>query len=139
AEADAEPEVEGESDAEDASAIEAETAKASEPEFPAESEPEDETGSEAERDAAALAAASAYLGSLSADFSFPVDKQPDGDLDQPDLDAELLDIFVEEGNDILDHADGAMAELRTQPQSHETLVALQRDLHTPKGGARMTG
>ncbi|HET7268710.1 MAG TPA: Hpt domain-containing protein [Oleiagrimonas sp.] len=88
---------------------------------------------------AATATASAALGTLSPDFHFPVDDQPDGTLDLPDLDAELLEIFVEEANDILDHADNAMAELREQPQAHETLVSLQRDLHTLKGGARMAG
>lgn len=67
------------------------------------------------------------------------DIDPDGPLDLPDMDLELLDIFVEEGVDILDHADGMMARLRETPDDRETVAALQRDLHTLKGGARMAG
>lgn len=68
-----------------------------------------------------------------------VDLDPPGALDLPDMDLELLDIFVEEGVDILDHADGMMAKLRENPSDRETVASLQRDLHTLKGGARMAG
>ncbi len=67
------------------------------------------------------------------------DTDPPGALNLPDVDLELLDIFVEEGVDILDHADGMMARLRESPEDRETVAALQRDLHTLKGGARMAG
>ncbi|MBN8481776.1 MAG: Hpt domain-containing protein, partial [Xanthomonadales bacterium] len=67
------------------------------------------------------------------------DPQPDGRLELPELDEDLLDIFVQEGNDILDHADSAMATLREAPHEREIVAALQRDLHTLKGGARMAG
>ncbi|MDA3914239.1 Hpt domain-containing protein [Oleiagrimonas sp.] len=77
------------------------------------------------------------LGSLPEDFQFPDDPQPDGKLDKPDLDADLLDIFIEEGRDILDHSDTIMAHLREAPQAREYVVDLKRDLHTLKGGARM--
>jgi chemosensory pili system protein ChpA (sensor histidine kinase/response regulator) len=50
-----------------------------------------------------------------------------------------VDIFVEEGVDLLDHSDSLLARLREQPEERETLVGLQRDLHTLKGGARMAG
>ena len=73
-----------------------------------------------------------YAGSLE-------DPQPDGRLELPELDEDLLDIFVQEGNDILDHADSAMAKLREAPHEREIVAALQRDLHTLKGGARMAG
>ncbi|MGO1893357.1 MAG: response regulator, partial [Luteimonas sp.] len=55
------------------------------------------------------------------------------------LDAELIDIFVEEAGDLLDHSDGLLAQLREQPGDRECVVGLQRDLHTIKGGARMAG
>jgi chemosensory pili system protein ChpA (sensor histidine kinase/response regulator) len=55
------------------------------------------------------------------------------------LDAELVDIFVEESVDLLDHSDGLLAKLRDAPGEREALVGLQRDLHTIKGGARMAG
>ncbi|WP_369980022.1 Hpt domain-containing protein [Xanthomonas bundabergensis] len=62
-----------------------------------------------------------------------------GPLDFADLDRELVDIFVEEGKDLLDHCDRLIAELRAAPQDRDVLGGLQRDLHTLKGGARMAG
>ncbi|MEO8011333.1 MAG: ATP-binding protein, partial [Dokdonella sp.] len=67
------------------------------------------------------------------------DAQPEGRLELPEIDEDLLDIFVQEGNDILDHADTAMAQLREAPHERELISGLQRDLHTLKGGARMAG
>ncbi|MGQ4584594.1 Hpt domain-containing protein [Lysobacter sp. F60174L2] len=64
---------------------------------------------------------------------------PEEALDLEDLDPELVDIFVEEGGDLLDHSDAMLADLREAPTSRESLVGLQRDLHTLKGGARMAG
>ena len=66
-------------------------------------------------------------------------EDPDAPLDISELDVELVDIFVEEGGDLLDHSDGLLAQLRDAPQELEPLVGLQRDLHTLKGGARMAG
>ncbi len=60
-------------------------------------------------------------------------------LDFSVLDQELVDIFVEEGKDLLDHCDGLISELRAAPQDRDVLAGLQRDLHTLKGGARMAG
>ncbi|AJC44484.1 transcriptional regulator [Xanthomonas sacchari] len=80
-------------------------------------------------------AAQAPVDSASADL-------PDADLgplDFADLDRELVDIFVDEGKDLLDHCDRLIAELRAAPQDREVLGGLQRDLHTLKGGARMAG
>ncbi len=66
-------------------------------------------------------------------------EDPDEALDLTGLDPELIDIFVEESGDLLDHADGLLAQLRDAPHEREPLVGLQRDLHTIKGGARMAG
>ncbi|HMB42244.1 MAG TPA: chemotaxis protein CheA, partial [Luteimonas sp.] len=66
-------------------------------------------------------------------------EDPDETLDLTDLDEELVDIFVEESVDLLDHSDGLLAQLRDAPSEREPLVGLQRDLHTIKGGARMAG
>lgn len=60
-------------------------------------------------------------------------------LDFSIYDRELVDIFVEEGKDLLDHCDGLISELRDAPQDREVVAGLQRDLHTLKGGARMAG
>lgn len=62
-----------------------------------------------------------------------------GPLDFSELDQELVDIFVEEGKDLLDHCDGLIAGLRESPEDRELVAGLQRDLHTLKGGARMAG
>ncbi len=67
------------------------------------------------------------------------DAQPDGALELPDMDDDLLTIFVQEGEDILDHSDSLMARLREAPSDRDLIVGLQRDLHTLKGGARMAG
>lgn len=64
---------------------------------------------------------------------------PDTAFDLSGLDPELVDIFVEEAGDLLDHSDGLLAQLRDAPGEREPLVGLQRDLHTIKGGARMAG
>src|SRR5690606_34630436 len=45
----------------------------------------------------------------------------------------------EEGRDLLDHSDGLLARLRESADDRESLIGLQRDLHTLKGGARMAG
>jgi chemosensory pili system protein ChpA (sensor histidine kinase/response regulator) len=67
------------------------------------------------------------------------DLDPEGPLDLTDVDADLLDVFLEEGIDILDHSDSLLGRLRDAPQDQEMVVGLQRDLHTLKGGARMAG
>ena len=64
---------------------------------------------------------------------------PDAELDTTDIDVELLDIFLEESGDLLDHSDGLLADLRDKTNDRELVVGLQRDLHTLKGGARMAG
>ncbi len=67
------------------------------------------------------------------------DLAPGDALDFTQLDQELVDIFVEEGKDLLDHCDGLISELRAAPQDRDVIAGLQRDLHTLKGGARMAG
>ncbi len=64
---------------------------------------------------------------------------PDGSLDMPDLDPDLLEVFVQEASEILDNSDRLMAQLRESPNDREIVVGLQRELHTLKGGARMAG
>jgi len=64
---------------------------------------------------------------------------PDAALALDGLDPELIDIFVEEGIDLLDHSDALLAQLRMSPDNRDAVAGLQRDLHTLKGGARMAG
>ncbi len=66
-------------------------------------------------------------------------EDPDMPLDMAELDSELVDIFVEEAQDLLDHSDQLLVRLRDAPEERELITGLQRDLHTLKGGARMAG
>ncbi|WP_299340819.1 Hpt domain-containing protein [uncultured Pseudoxanthomonas sp.] len=76
----------------------------------------------------------------SAVTSAPADMpEPEEALDLTGLDLDLVEIFVEEGNDLLDHADDLIAKLRETPEDRALITSLQRDLHTLKGGARMAG
>ncbi|MDE2497101.1 MAG: response regulator, partial [Xanthomonadaceae bacterium] len=70
---------------------------------------------------------------------FPEDAQPEGALDIPGLDPELVDLFTEEGGELLDASDGSMAALRSASGDAESVRSLQRNLHTLKGGARVVG
>ena len=90
---------------------------------------------------APVAIAPAFVAAAQEVVYAPVadDINPDGSLDLPDMDEDLLEIFVQEGGDILDAADTMMARLREQPHEREIVSGLQRELHTLKGGARMAG
>lgn len=66
-------------------------------------------------------------------------EDPDLPLDLGEHDPELVDVFIEEGTDLLDHADGLLSQLDGAAEDRERLIGLQRDLHTLKGGARMAG
>src|SRR5579885_3604361 len=100
---------------------------------------------EAERLAAAKLAearrqaAIARAKALAALPPFPDDPQPEGKLELPDADPDLLEIFTQEGTELLDHSDGLLVALRDSPEQREPVAGLQRDLHTLKGGARVAG
>lgn len=72
-------------------------------------------------------------------MAIAVDDLPDEALDVTGLDMDLVEIFIEEGNDLLDHSDDLLAKLRETPEDRTLVTGLQRDLHTLKGGARMAG
>ncbi|MCS4234766.1 Hpt domain-containing protein [Stenotrophomonas sp. BIGb0135] len=101
---------------------------------------------------ASLPAANDRADALAVAAADAADHQADADTDEAEadddgadaldfsvLDQELVDIFVEEGKDLLDHCDGLISELRAAPNDREVIAGLQRDLHTLKGGARMAG
>ena len=56
---------------------------------------------------------------------------------EADVDSELVDIFLEEAQEILDSASTGLQRWLAEPGDAEALHALLRDLHTLKGGARM--
>jgi chemosensory pili system protein ChpA (sensor histidine kinase/response regulator) len=55
------------------------------------------------------------------------------------IDPDLLEIFTEEAHELLDHADGLLAQWRAEPGETAHAAGVQRDLHTLKGGARIAG
>ncbi|HEU4619112.1 MAG TPA: Hpt domain-containing protein [Gammaproteobacteria bacterium] len=64
---------------------------------------------------------------------------PDGFDPVPAFDPEVAGIFAEEAAEILDNAELALQTMQSGGASSESLVELQRLLHTLKGGARMAG
>lgn len=63
----------------------------------------------------------------------------ESDLTLDDYDEELLEIFIEEGLEILDESDHTLHAWAEERDNNEHIEALQRQLHTLKGGARMSG
>jgi chemosensory pili system protein ChpA (sensor histidine kinase/response regulator) len=57
--------------------------------------------------------------------------------DSPGHDPELLEIFLEEGFDIIENSGAALVRWQDEPTNRQEVETLLRDLHTLKGGARM--
>jgi chemosensory pili system protein ChpA (sensor histidine kinase/response regulator) len=55
------------------------------------------------------------------------------------IDADLLEVFIDEARELLDSADGVLAKWHAEPDELSCVGELQRDLHTLKGGARIAG
>jgi chemosensory pili system protein ChpA (sensor histidine kinase/response regulator) len=55
-----------------------------------------------------------------------------------DLDEEMVEIFLEEAMDLLESAGESLEVWLSAPQNNTVMSALLRDLHTLKGGARMS-
>ena len=56
-----------------------------------------------------------------------------------DLDQEIIGIFLEEAREVLDRGDTALNQWRDDLQQMSWVQNLQREVHTFKGGARMSG
>lgn len=54
-----------------------------------------------------------------------------------EIDPELLGVFIEEATDILENSQETLEAWRAEPGNADLMAALQRELHTLKGGARM--
>ena len=59
--------------------------------------------------------------------------------DLPDYDPELASVFLEEANELSESMDSALQQWEADGDDSALVQALQRDLHTLKGGARMSG
>ena len=66
-------------------------------------------------------------------------EEPIAEVPVADYDEELLEIFLEEGVEILDESDQTIHDWIANPDDYEFIKELQRQLHTLKGGARMAG
>ncbi|CAM4014740.1 Hpt domain-containing protein [Psychrobacter arenosus] len=77
------------------------------------------------------------LAELSTNVSATASEQLD--LEPIETDAELLEIFLEEAQELDADINHIFATWRDDPNDMEALKALQRHLHTIKGGARMAG
>ncbi|MBT0959735.1 hybrid sensor histidine kinase/response regulator [Denitromonas iodatirespirans] len=56
-----------------------------------------------------------------------------------EIDAELLEIFIEEAREVLGNIDTHLAESRANPADVEALTVVRRGFHTLKGSGRMVG
>lgn len=106
-----------------------ESAPAAGDEAAAPDEPEEEEALRAQREEGAVSEAGETDGAGAGETA-------DGGAE---IDPELLEIFLEEGVEILDESDSLMQKLRANPDDREPITELQRGLHTLKGGARMAG
>ena len=60
------------------------------------------------------------------------------DISTVDVDPEILEAFTEEAAELLISTDQAIKQWQTEPENPAGSMQLQRDLHTLKGGARLT-
>jgi len=56
-----------------------------------------------------------------------------------DLDAEVVELFFEEADELLESLEGALQNWTEAPDNGAIAEGIKRDLHTFKGGARMAG
>ena len=100
----------------------------------------DDNGPLRERLAALRERLQAELSGASLEMPSPEAPPPVAEAPPPrDYDEELLEIFIEEGEEILEQSDNTLAGWVEAPDDREAVEALQRQLHTLKGGARMAG
>ncbi len=59
--------------------------------------------------------------------------------EEDELDQEIVEVFLEEGAEILDSSEVILQRLYESPDDKDAIAELQRELHTLKGGARMSG
>lgn len=54
-----------------------------------------------------------------------------------DIDDELIDVFLEEAEELIESCEQTLDEIKVTPNATEHIHQLQRNMHTLKGGARM--
>ena len=58
---------------------------------------------------------------------------------RPEVNKELLDIYLEEAGEVLGSIDSALAQCRAKPRDRDVLTTIRRGFHTLKGSGRMVG
>ncbi len=58
---------------------------------------------------------------------------------EPELDPELVEVFVQEAADILDSTEVTLDRWAREPKNFDLLTDLRREMHTLKGSSRMAG
>jgi len=71
--------------------------------------------------------------------SAPTPARDAGETVEENLDPELLEIFLEEGTDIMAAIEESLTKWRSDRTDRASVAELKRQLHTLKGGARMAG
>ncbi|HSB48186.1 MAG TPA: Hpt domain-containing protein, partial [Burkholderiales bacterium] len=70
----------------------------------------------------------------------PGSKRADkGAAPRPEIDGELLSIYLDEAGEVLAGIDLALPQCRTRPDDREALTTIRRGFHTLKGSGRMVG
>jgi chemosensory pili system protein ChpA (sensor histidine kinase/response regulator) len=82
-------------------------------------------------DAAQIAGAAAAAFAVRDGGTAPAAERP--------VDAELLEIYLEEAGDVLAAIDGALPQCRAQAYDRDALTVIRRAFHTLKGSGRMVG
>lgn len=78
------------------------------------------------------------MGATPTSMGEPIPAQPKVEANtSPERDTELLEIFLEEGFDLIDSSGAALTRWQADPDNLLEVENLLRDLHTLKGGARM--
>jgi len=85
---------------------------------------------------AADEAEAAVAAAMAAAAAAPSVKVPPA---RPEVNRELLDIYLEEAADVLAGIDAALPACRAQPQDRDALTTIRRGFHTLKGSGRMVG
>jgi chemosensory pili system protein ChpA (sensor histidine kinase/response regulator) len=67
-----------------------------------------------------------------------VQKSAGGPEPGTEVDPELLEVFLEEASDIMEHCEQTLQGWKRARDDRELMAELQRELHTLKGGARMS-
>ncbi len=65
------------------------------------------------------------------------EKKSTTDVSYGDIDDELIDIFIEEADELLEKSEQILQSIRDEADTAEYIHHLQRNMHTLKGGARM--